>query len=65
MSPCGYDPTLSEALADPLVRVVMAADGVDPHELDADLRAVAARLNPIDLTPVARRKVRRFLPHLA
>lgn len=54
MSPCGYDPTLSEALADPLVRAVMAADGIDPRELDAELRAVAARLNPIDPSYVAR-----------
>ncbi len=65
MSPCGYDPTLSEALADPLVRAVMAADGVDPRQLDVDLRAVAARLNPIEPTPVTRSKVRRSLRHLA
>jgi hypothetical protein len=64
MSPCGYEPTLSEALADPLVRAVMAADGIDPRQLDADLRAVAARLNPIDRSHVTSPKVRRSLSHL-
>jgi hypothetical protein len=46
MNPCGGDPSLSEALADPTVRAVMAADGVDPRQLAVELRAVAARLNP-------------------
>ena len=41
----GRDPSLSEALADPLVRAVMAADGVDPRKLAVELRAMAARLN--------------------
>ena len=41
----GRDPSLNEALADPVVRAVMAADGVDPRKLAAELRALAARLN--------------------
>ena len=53
MSPCGYDPSLSEALADPLVRTVMAADGVDPRQLAAELRALAAQLNRFDRSYVA------------
>ena len=48
------DPNLSEALADPLVRAVMAADGVDPRKLAAELHAMAARLNLPDRSPVAR-----------
>jgi hypothetical protein len=35
------DVTLSEMLADPLVRMVMDADGVDPQELETNLRAAA------------------------
>jgi hypothetical protein len=57
---CGYDPTLSEALADPLVRAVMAADGVDPRQLAADLRAMAARLNPVDRPRVSSREAGRL-----
>jgi len=49
----GRDPSLSEALADPVVRAVMAADGVDPRKLAAELRAVAAQLNRLDRTQVA------------
>jgi hypothetical protein len=55
---CGCDPTLSEALADPLVRAVMAADGVDPRQLATDLRAMAARLNPVDRPHVSTREAR-------
>jgi hypothetical protein len=49
----GRDPSLTEALADPLVRAVMAADGVDPRQLAAELRALAARLNRFDRSHVA------------
>jgi hypothetical protein len=55
---CGYDPTLSEALADPLVRAVMAADGVDPCQLAVDLRAMAGRLNLVDRPYVSSREAR-------
>jgi hypothetical protein len=35
------EPTLAEALADPLVRAVMAADRVDPDKLESMLVSVA------------------------
>jgi hypothetical protein len=47
------DPNLAEALNDPLVRAVMAADGVDARQLAAELREVAAHLNRFDRSPVA------------
>ena len=50
----GRDPSLSEVLTDPLVRAVMAADGVDPRRLAAELRAIAAQLNRFDRSHVAR-----------
>jgi len=37
------DPTISELLSDPLVRAIMEADGVDPMELKAMMRCLAAR----------------------
>ena len=54
----GRDPSLSEALSDPVVRAVMAADHVDPRKLAAELRAIATRLNLSDRVPVAKHKVR-------
>ena len=54
----GRDPSLSEALADPVVRAVMAADHVDPRKLAAELRAIATRLNRFDPSPVTTSKVR-------
>jgi hypothetical protein len=36
--------SLSEALSDPLIRTVMAADQVDPDELAAELAETARRL---------------------
>ncbi|HML12697.1 MAG TPA: hypothetical protein VK456_05290 [Xanthobacteraceae bacterium] len=57
---CRYDPTLNEALADPLVRAVMAADGVDPRQLGAELRALAARLNLSDRSHVTHDEARNL-----
>ena len=37
------DMSLAEALADPLIRAVMAADGVDPARLAAELAETARR----------------------
>ena len=37
------EPTLEEILSDPTVRAMMAADAVDPHELEAMLEALARR----------------------
>jgi hypothetical protein len=38
--------TLSNALTDPMVRAVMAADHVDPQELATMLAAIASTLQP-------------------
>jgi hypothetical protein len=36
-----HEPTLADILSDPIVRVVMAADGVDARKLEATLREIA------------------------
>jgi hypothetical protein len=41
---CHREPTLKEALSDPLIHAVMAADGVDATELEALLTSVARKL---------------------
>jgi hypothetical protein len=41
---CFDEPTLAEALADPLVRAVMEADGVDPKTLETLFTSVARTL---------------------
>jgi hypothetical protein len=41
---CFDEPTLAEALADPLVRAVMDADGVDPKKLETLFASVAQAL---------------------
>jgi|HubBroStandDraft_6_1064221.scaffolds.fasta_scaffold1333194_2 hypothetical protein len=38
---CCAEPTLDEVLSDPMVREVMASDGVDPAELETALVAIA------------------------
>jgi hypothetical protein len=43
--------TLKTALADPLVRTVMAADGVDPEELSAMLHEIVSTLDQTQLQP--------------
>jgi hypothetical protein len=48
MSACHFELTLTEALADPLVQAVMAADGVDPEKLANCLGAVAERIRERD-----------------
>lgn len=47
---CHEELTLSDALSDPLIQAVMAADGVDARELEAMLSDVARRRQdrPID-----------------
>ena len=42
----GYEPTLSEMLADPIVQALMQADGVEASELEATLRSAAASRAP-------------------
>ena len=36
------EPTLAEILSDPIVRALMDADGVEPHEVRAVLNRIAA-----------------------
>jgi hypothetical protein len=43
--------TLNNALSDPLVRTMMAADGVDPQELNAMLHDIVATLDQAQLQP--------------
>jgi hypothetical protein len=50
-----YEPTISEILSDPIVRALMDADGVDPGELEAALRSVAANRAPPQSARTARR----------
>jgi hypothetical protein len=38
--------TLRTALSDPLIRTVMAADNVDPVELESMLRRIAKKVAP-------------------
>jgi len=47
ISGCSGDMSLSEALSDPLIRAVMAADGVNPRKLAAELAETAKRLGRI------------------
>ena len=44
MNWCDREPTLKGILSDSIVRAVMEADGVNPHELEVMLRRVAKRL---------------------
>jgi hypothetical protein len=43
--------TLQSALADPLVRTVMAADGVDPKELSEMFSEIVSMLDHAQLQP--------------
>ena len=42
---------LKAMLADPIVKAVMEADGIDPRELEAELPEIAARLRATWNTP--------------
>ena len=39
-----YEPTLEDILSDCIIKAVMKADGVDPHQLAAMLKEVGRRL---------------------
>jgi hypothetical protein len=43
MSRCSPELTLKDALSDSIVKAVMAADGIDPREFEANLRDIAKR----------------------
>ncbi len=45
MNSCCCEPRLKDILADSIVKAVMEADGVDPRELEAELRQTAALLH--------------------
>jgi len=47
------EPSLSTLLADPLIRVLMRADRVDPVALEAMLTEVSATLDMAALQPAA------------
>ena len=44
---CHGEPSLSDALSDPIVQIIMNADHVDPQALEASLRATALKVRPI------------------
>jgi hypothetical protein len=41
----GYSDSIANALADPVVRAVMAADGLEPRAFETLLRTMAAKLD--------------------
>ena len=43
LRPC-REPSLDDAIADPLIQALMLADGVDPDELRALMRETARRI---------------------
>ena len=53
------DMSLTEALADPLIRAVMAADRVDPAQLAHELAETARRVGRSSHVPAKRTPVRR------
>ena len=42
------EPTIAEILADPIVKAIMSADGVDPNVLGSQLRSIARNLTASD-----------------
>lgn len=41
---CHDEPSLSDALSDPIVQIIMNADHVDPQALEMSLRATARKV---------------------
>lgn len=48
------DLTIDEAIRDPMIRLVMKADRVDPHALEALLRSLADKQYPGSKAPPSR-----------
>jgi hypothetical protein len=46
-----WEPSLAEALADPIVKAMMKADRVDPAALEADLRRIARTIGSSQSAP--------------
>jgi hypothetical protein len=42
---CHREPRLSDVLSDPIIGMLMKADGVDPHKLELELRTIARVLD--------------------
>ena len=53
---CHDEPSLSDALSDPIVQTMMSADHVDPRTLEADLRATAQKVVQPRLAAAARKR---------
>jgi hypothetical protein len=51
MRPAWQELTLRSALSDPLIRTMMAADHVDPVELESMLRRIAEKVAPRQSRP--------------
>jgi len=50
-----YEPTLEDILSDCIIKAVMKADGVDPHQLAAMLKEIGRRwAAPVQLPSSAR-----------
>jgi DNA-binding protein H-NS len=52
MSSQHREPRLEEMLADSIIKAVMKADGVDPRELEAELKRTAALLRAARRRPI-------------
>ena len=55
------EPRLEEMLADPIVKAIMDADGVDSRELEAELQQTAALLHATRRTPISAASARSDL----
>lgn len=52
---CPYEPSLRDALSDPIIRTVMSADHVDAAALETSLRKTAAKIAPCSVRTAARK----------
>ena len=58
-----YEPTLEDILSDCIIKAVMKADGVDPHQLAAMLKEVGRRwAGPVQLPSSAGKMAGTFPP---
>lgn len=44
MNCCHDEPSLSDALSDPIIRTIMSADHVNPQALETNLREMAVKV---------------------
>jgi hypothetical protein len=57
MRTAGQELTLRSALSDPLIRTLMAADNVDPVQLESTLLWIAERIRPSPVSTMRSRCV--------